>query len=295
MIDSQIIRFDELSEVSNPIENSTFKNVTMQNSQVNFFLFGGFKNNGITNLSILYVMYLINLNIVNNIISREQAIIQINQFISTDNSQVIVSNSTFKNNSFISGGALIKATQNTKNPMIIENTYFTENFQGIIHIQAEDVRKTNLPLQVNINNCNVTNNFPMTLSFIKLNTNSRIVIRDSVFHKILSQSRGSVILADFQNVDVQIYNSNFTSSFAKDGGLFFVHYGSSLLIDSSIMSDNLAYSGGIATVENQGRITVKNSIIQNNRASKVPVVNILDSFDQISKFENFCECTLNER
>eukprot|EP00347_Sterkiella_histriomuscorum_P023122 403335861 len=183
-IDSQIIRFDELSEVSNPIENSTFKNVTMQNCQ------------------------------------------------------------------------------------------------------AGDTKKTNLPLQVNINNCNVTNNFPMTLSFIKLNTNSRLVIRDSVFHKILSQSRGSVILADFQNVDVQIFNSNFTSSFAKEGGLFYVHYGGSLLIDSSVMSDNFAYSGGIATVENQGRITVKNSIIQNNIATRVPVVKILDSYDQTSKFQN---------
>eukprot|EP00347_Sterkiella_histriomuscorum_P006765 403351513 len=89
-IGSQIIRFDELSEVSNPSENSTFKNVTMRNCQVNFFLFGGFKDNGITNLNQLYVMYLINLNIVNNIISREQAIIKIDKFISTDNSQVVI-------------------------------------------------------------------------------------------------------------------------------------------------------------------------------------------------------------
>eukprot|EP00347_Sterkiella_histriomuscorum_P012735 403367418 len=246
--------------MSNQTENSTFKNVTMRNSQVNFFLFGGFKDNGITNPNLLYLMQLTNLTIVDNIFSRDQAIIKISSYISIDNSQLLISNSTFRNNSFTSGGDLIKATQNTRNPMIIERTNFIRNFQG--------------------------NNLPMTTSFIKLNTNSRLVIRDSTFTKTLSQSRGSVIFADFQNVDVQIYNSNFTSNFAKEGGLFFVHFGSSLLIDSSIMRDNLAFSGGIATVENQGKITVKNSMIYNNKASKIPVVNILDSYDQTSIFEN---------
>eukprot|EP00347_Sterkiella_histriomuscorum_P005180 403357590 len=259
-VGSQIIRFDEFSEMSNQTENSTFKNVTMRNSQVNFFLFGGFKDNGITNPNLLYLMQLTNLTIVDNIFSRDQAIIKISSYISIDNSQLLISNSTFRNNSFTSGGDLIKATQNTRNPMIIERTNFIRNFQG--------------------------NNLPMTTSFIKLNTNSRLVIRDSTFTKTLSQSRGSVIFADFQNVDVQIYNSNFTSNFAKEGGLFFVHFGSSLLIDSSIMRDNLAFSGGIATVENQGKITVKNSMIYNNKASKIPVVNILDSYDQTSIFEN---------
>eukprot|EP00347_Sterkiella_histriomuscorum_P011816 403370990 len=197
-VGSYIIRFDEYSEGSNPELNSTFKNITMKNCQTNFLLFGGFKDNGITDLNKLYVMFMINLNIVNNIISREQAIIKIDYFISTDNSQVIISNSTFKNNSFTSGGDLIKATQNSRNPMIIENTYFTENFQGKIQIQAGDVRMTNLPLQVQINNCNVTNNIPLIVSFIKINTNSRLVINDSVFHKTLSLSRGSVLIADYQ-------------------------------------------------------------------------------------------------
>lgn len=75
----------------------------------------------------------------------------------------------------------------------------------------------------------------MIEAMIKLGTNSKLTVADSIFQNTLSMSRGSIILADYQQVHVSISNTSFISNFAIDGGIFFVHYSSYVSIRRSIM------------------------------------------------------------
>eukprot|EP00347_Sterkiella_histriomuscorum_P022845 403336935 len=286
---SQLIRYDEYSMTPNPIENSTFSNITVKNCGVNFLLFGNFYNDGINDLKQLYALFMQKIIFIQNKFTKEAALIQIDAFVSTDNTQIILEDMLFHQNKFFAGGDLIIANQNQKNPMIIRNSNFCENYQGIIHLQAGDIERVDLPLQLLLTNLNYTRNYPMISAIIKLSTNSRINISDSYFYKTLSLSRGSAILADYQNVQVFIQNTTFLENYASSGGIFFSHYGGYVEIVNSKMIKNMAVAGSVGVVENQGSFSISNSFLSENHASRDTLISVLDSVDKISRINN---CTM---
>ncbi|CDW83870.1 UNKNOWN [Stylonychia lemnae] len=161
-----------------------------------------------------------------------------------------------------------------------------KNYSGQILMQAGDVDQFDLPLQVSIISCNFTYNYAVIQSMISVKTNSKLTINNTLFNHTFSYARGSIALADYQNVQITIYNCIFFENTAVDGGLFFIHYGSNVDIYNSYFENNTALIGSIAMIENQGQIKIKDSVLRENHALKSSIIAIIDSSDKTSIFDN---------
>lgn len=56
------------------------------------------------------------------------------------------------------------------------NTTFVYNYQGHLKIKAGDIQRVDLPLLIQIRDCNFTYNFPISDALIKIGTNSKLYI-----------------------------------------------------------------------------------------------------------------------
>lgn len=96
--------------------------------------------------------------------------------------------------------------------------------------------------------CDFNNNYPLIDAMFKIRTNSKLFIYDSSFKDNYSVSRGSIILADYRDVQVYVANSSFIHNFGSDGGVFFTHFGSYVEFDSCVFNKNFAISGSIGVI-----------------------------------------------
>ena len=79
-------------------------------------------------------------------------------------------------------------------------------------------------------------------------TNSILDLRNSYFAENYSLSRGSIILADFKNVNVFATNVTFHRNQAYFGGVFFAHFSSNLVFENCTFTENFAIQGGIGNL-----------------------------------------------
>eukprot|EP00347_Sterkiella_histriomuscorum_P014067 403362285 len=116
--------------------------------------------------------------------------------------------------------------------------------------------------------------------------------QNALFQENFSNSRGSVIFGDFKNTLALISNSNFTSNYAYEGGIFYLWYGSQLNFTNCTFQKNYALKGGVGSVLNQGQFNFFNSTLTNNNAIKSALISIEDSSDSTSTF-SFCIISSN--
>ena len=64
-----------------------------------------------------------------------------------------------------------------------------------------------------VKDCNFSNNNPIIDAFFRISTNSKLFIYNTLFNATVSLSRGGIILADYKNSYVFIYNSTFINNF----------------------------------------------------------------------------------
>ncbi|CDW72378.1 UNKNOWN [Stylonychia lemnae] len=214
-----------------------------------------------------------------NQFQKEGGLILIDSYLDENNARMIIQSSEFKNNSFSSGGFLIQARQNQIYPVLIQDSIFENNFQAFIQVKSFDVQMIRLPTVVEIIGCQFNQNYPNIKALIQLNSNSKVYLRNTVFQKTLSHSRGSVILADYEKVEVGIQNCTFKDNFASNGGVFFSHYSGFINISDSFFLNNLAISGGIGVLENYARVIVFNTQISGNYAIRNSIFSSLDALD----------------
>jgi len=81
---------------------------------------------------------------------------------------------------------------------MISTTVFSENYKGQIHLGAGDVGNTEVPLQLEVRDCNFTGNYPLIDALFKVSTNAKLFIYHTLFENNYSMSRGGIILADYQ-------------------------------------------------------------------------------------------------
>ncbi|CDW73537.1 UNKNOWN [Stylonychia lemnae] len=102
-------------------------------------------------------------------------------------------------------------------------------------------------------------------ALIKVQSNSELSITNSNFVENFSNSRGSIILGDFQNTVSYIRNTTFIRNYAYEGGVFYTWFGSSLQFYNCTFYQNFAFRGGIGSVLNQDQpSSFINSMIQSN-------------------------------
>ncbi|CDW86055.1 UNKNOWN [Stylonychia lemnae] len=205
------------------------------------------------------------------------------QNLTIENSQIdFFSFRGFKdNNSFLAGGQLIECNQNSLTPTIIRNTSFIHNFQATIQLQAVETSRLDLPCVLIIDKSSFSINFPIIDALINVKINSKAVITNSYFEKTFSVSRGSIVLGDYQQAEVQVINCTFVKNFAVDGGIFFVHYDSQINIDQSVFEQNYAYSGSIGVIENQGKASITNTLIKSNHGIKNSIISVKYKLDEV--------------
>ncbi|CDW76657.1 UNKNOWN [Stylonychia lemnae] len=289
---SQILRVDEISLMNKNSENSLLQNITIEGSEINFFSFRGFKDVGITDKSQLFLLLIQNCIFRDNLFVNEGSLLSFERFINENNALIQIEDSSFVNNYFSAGGQLIKSNLNSKNAVILQNSTFIHNFQAIILLQAVETLRTDIPSVLVIDNCNFSNNFPLIEALVKLKSNSKVIVTQSNFEKTISISRGSIFLGDYQKAEIRVMNSTFKNNFAVDGGIFFVHYESKISIDQSVFEQNLAYSGSIGVIENQGLSIIMNTLIKNNHGIKNSILSVLDAINNQQILDN-CTIELN--
>mmetsp|Transcript_7341 Transcript_7341/g.6567 ORF Transcript_7341/g.6567 Transcript_7341/m.6567 type:complete len:144 (+) Transcript_7341:2655-3086(+) len=110
-------------------------------------------------------------------------------------------------------------------------------------------------------------NYAKSDALIQLTTNSIMEVKHSNFLENYSIGRGSIVFADYQEVYALFENCTIQKNYAYQGGVFYIQYSSVLEVRDSQILDNFGVIGGVAYVNNDGRIMINNgSVVLKNSA-----------------------------
>ena len=149
----------------------------------------------------------------------------------------------------------------------------------MVRIDAADKLKTEFPCNVLLTNFVFRNNRNEYSTLIRVFENSYLEIDNSVFENNFSKTEGGVICGDYQKARISIKNSVFTRNSASKGGVFCNADWSYIRCDNCHIHNNFALQSAVMSSQTNGYFTFINSVIENNFALTVPVLDLIDVAD----------------
>ncbi|CDW77569.1 UNKNOWN [Stylonychia lemnae] len=128
---SFIVKIVAMDLYASLIWNTVFKNVIIDNNELNFLLFQGYNQINKLVPTDRYYVEINNVMLRKSRVKKENSLIKIDSYSNKLNTTILIANSSFENNYFFGGGYLIDLFQNEINPMLIVNTTFINNTRGI--------------------------------------------------------------------------------------------------------------------------------------------------------------------
>eukprot|EP00347_Sterkiella_histriomuscorum_P016984 403351103 len=290
-IRSFILKIGKLGQTASSKLNSTIENIIITNSSVNFLSFNGFQNedkNSISNQKLTIK----DIALINNTFEGETRIFQFDSYQTSNFEQVEMINLTLDSNNFltIGMGYIMLINCNMQQPLIIQNSTFSNMQQASFLFQASNEDNINMPLQIFSVNNKFENLITYSNSIIIVRTNTQLYVKDSVVNKVFSTKRGGFVIADYYKSYVSLSNTTFERVIAFNGGVFFAHYESYVDIDSCSFKNCVAIQNGVGNIENEARVNITNSIFIKNSAIKNSLIGITEALSSTSIITN---CTLN--
>ena len=133
-------------------------------------------------------------------------------------------------------------------------------------LTSGNIALTDSPTQLQVSNCTFIKNTPFSKALIVVNENCKSFIYNSYFLENYSTSRGSVIMADYQNTQNYFENCTFVNNSATTGGVFYTQFGSMIDCLNCSVSNNFGIKGGVVYTSNDGYIQFRKSIIIDNKS-----------------------------
>ena len=181
---------------------------------------------------------------------------------------------------------------NAKKTIDLIDVTFQNIFGAGIRLEPQDIFDEDNPLQLKILNSKFLNNKPFVSGFIDVYENSVVDIINSEFKDMFSIGSGSVLLANYKENTIRIYNSTFMNNYAILGGVFYSQFASSISCDNCTFEGNMAIRGGVAFLNSNGKLLLTNATLTNNMALNAPIAYIsacnadFSVFDSIDMTEN---------
>lgn len=107
------------------------------------------------------------------------------------------------------------------NGIKIANSKFSNNFGAMFDLSSGNIALRDHPTQLIVDNCTFIRNTPYSKALIVVNENCKTFVYNSYFLENYSISRGSVIMADYQDTQNSFANCTFYNNSASVGGVFY--------------------------------------------------------------------------
>lgn len=156
----------------------------------------------------------------------------------------------------------------------IQNVVFTNIYGAGILMEPQDIFDTDNPLTLQVTDCIFLDNTPWVSGFFNVFENSILKVDDSSFTNTHSAGSGSVILANYKENTVTIFNSTFTNNYAILGGAFYSQFSSSITCTLCTFTNNIAIRGGLSFLNSNGNIILNDCTITGNQALNAPILYI---------------------
>ena len=193
-------------------------------------------------------------------------------------------NSSFTNNTFALYGNIIALKQNMIKPVSIFNSQFQNNYGAMFDLSSGNIALTAYPTQLLVNKCTFIRNVPFSKALIVVNENCVTFVYNSQFLENYSVSRGSVIMADYQETQNYFENCTFYNNSASVGGVFYTQFGSMIDCLNCTVENNFGIKGGVVYTSNDGYIRFRKSKIRLNKSLYSSILVTLSSPTSYTEF-----------
>lgn len=169
-------------------------------------------------------------------------------------------------------------------PVKIKSSYFYNNFGAMFDLTSGNIALTNYPTQLQVDNCRFYKNTPYSKALIVVNENCKTYVYNSYFLENYSVSRGSIIMADYQETENYFANCSFYNNSASVGGVFYTQFGSMIDCYNCTVENNFGIKGGVVYTSNDGYIKFRSSKIRWNKSLYSSILVTLSSPTSYTEF-----------
>ena len=256
------------------------KDITITNSSSKFLQLSSINNSPITS----QYLNITNFSFINATIQYANDLIYFGDIETQVDLTIIFTNIVFNSISFLRGGNMLNLQHQIKNPVVIQNSQFSNIFGGSINFESSNKVRLDLPTQVKFINLTVNSWNGNYNSFISAYTGAKLDIQNSLFTNIFNIKSGSVLYAGYQTAHVSFTNSVFKNNTSVKGGVFNTEYESLVILNNWTVTYNFAVESGVIQSSNNGYYQFYSSIFHHNFAlssafgeifdvSNTPVIN----------------------
>ena len=179
---------------------------------------------------------------------------------------IIFTNIYFSSITFSRGGNMLNLQHQIRNPVVIQNSLFTNIIGGSINFESSNKMRLDLPTQVKFINLTANNLNGNYNSFISAYTGAKLEVINSLFTNIFNIQAGSVLYAGYQTAQVTFQNTVFKNNTSLKGGVFNTEYESLIILSGWTVTYNFAIESGVIQSNNNGYYKFYNSTFHHNFA-----------------------------
>ena len=202
---------------------------------------------------------------------------------------IIFTNITFSNLIFERVGNMLNFQQQLKNPILFQNTLFSNITGGSITIESANKQRLDLPTKFVFQNLTANLLNGAYYSFINILTGGVLEIADSSFANVFNAQYGAVMYAGYMNSSTTINNSVFVNNTSLKGGVFNIEYNSVIVLNNWSVTNSFAVESSVVQCSNSGYYQFYNSVFRNNYALSAAFGEIFD----VSTTPLISNCTIN--
>lgn len=253
--------------------NSTIQDISLSNSTSGVFGFNGISNSNTSPLVIL----INNLKYSDSILKSVKSLIVTKNLVWNGPFTLVFENWTFNNISFENKGYIFDFSHHLTQPIVIQNSNFTNLSAALIKIEANNKEETTLKTMVLIENTPFSEINSRYNSFININEGGILEVNNSTFTNLMTYEEGAVLNAGSQKSISKLTNWVFTENSAEVGAWFYVEAQSLIEILNCSIYNNFAISSPVIYSTNNGYFKIIESSIHHNYALESSVAQLFDS------------------
>ncbi|CAI2368858.1 unnamed protein product [Moneuplotes crassus] len=275
--DSSIFRINSL-DVSGNL-NSTIENVVISNCGISILSFGSMISNNsaptsfeMSNITVKDSIYTSSRSIIStlNLVNDADFTFKINEFYSS-------------NVTFLSTGNILLFAQSLANPIIMDNSVFSELESTAISIMNVKTIP-NTVSEVSLSNCTFRNISSSLQPVVRISERAIASFTGSIFDSISIVFDRSGIIEASSNSIAKFINTNFTNNAAVISTLLTIQSGAYVECNSCFARNNFGVRNTIFSVLSNGYFKFYDSEISENFGIQTPIGQLFDA-SQISIFD----------
>ncbi|CAI2370232.1 unnamed protein product [Moneuplotes crassus] len=267
---SAIFDINALNMQGNP--NSTLENIDISNCGISVLKFGSILNNN----TLPSIFELKNFTVRDSVLTSTRSIISTSNLESDADFTLKLNGFYSSNVTFESKGDLLFFDHGLVNPVIVENSVFTNLKSVSITLRGSD-SVPNIVREVSFKNCTFSNIYSISQSLVRVSEQATVNFIGSSFDSVSSSSDWSGIVEATSSSITKFYNTNFTRNAAVTSTLFNVQLDAYLECNSCFITHNFGISSAVISVLTDGYFKFSNCIITENIAIQKPIGQIVDA------------------